>query len=169
MQCLHSRFVDARNGSCPLSARPKRRSAHRPSPPPEALSSTAISGRVLIDAALGLAEEGGPTRPSALREAGTPAPGCRRGATVSATFPSRVALMTAVAEEAQRRAFRAEIDVGAVPRLRPATRWARFSGTWDGLFALGDCVTRPHFEIISNGRFFRPRQGNRAVTGQRRG
>ncbi len=41
-----------------LSVRPKRRSAHRPSPPPKPYHHGDLR-RVLIDAALGLAEEGG--------------------------------------------------------------------------------------------------------------
>src|SRR6202451_3555764 len=62
--------------------------------------------RVLIEAALKLAEEGGPEAIS-VREAARRA-GVSPGAPFR-HFDSRAALMTAVAEEAQRR-FRAEID-----------------------------------------------------------
>ena len=66
-------------------------------------------------------------------------------------FPSRVALMTAVAEEAQRR-FRAEIDAALVeaPRGDPLAQFRAF-----GMAYLRWAMRNPtHFEIISNGRFF---------------
>ena len=65
--------------------------------------------RVLIDAALQLVGEGGPEAVS-VREAARRA-GVSPGAPFR-HFPSRDALMQAVAEEAQRR-FRAEIEAGA--------------------------------------------------------
>src|ERR1700688_3516304 len=94
-----------RSSSKPISAKPRRRPAGHPPPKPYHHGDLR---RVLIDAALGLAEEGGDdavsVREAAPRAGGSLGAPCRR-------FPSRVALMTAVAEEAQRR-FRAEIEVG---------------------------------------------------------
>jgi len=104
--------------------------------------------RVLIDAALTLVGEGGPDAVS-VREAARRA-GVSPGAPFR-HFPSRDALMQAVAEEAQRR-FRAEIEAalsGAVAgdplgRFRALgmayVRWAMRNPT--------------HFEILSSRRFF---------------
>src|SRR5690242_19458770 len=80
--------------------------------------------RVLIDAALKLAEEGGPEAVS-VREAAR-----RAGVSAGAPFrhfESRSELMTAVAEEAQRR-FRAEIEaaMAAVPADDPLQRFRHF-------------------------------------------
>src|SRR5450432_523572 len=103
--------------------------------------------RVLIDAALRLAEEGGAEAVS-VREAARRA-GVSPGAPFR-HFPSRDALMTAVAEEAQRR-FRAEIDVALA--TAPADPLARFRCF--GLAYLRWAMRNPaHFEIISSGRFF---------------
>src|SRR3979490_2876367 len=90
----------------PTSAKPKRRPPARPLLPPKPYHHGDLK-RVLIDAALGLVEEGGAEAVS-VREAARRA-GVSPGAPFR-HFPSRVALMTAVAEEAQRR-FRAEIEV----------------------------------------------------------
>ena len=83
--------------------------------------------RVLIDAALKLAEEGGPEAVS-VREAARRA-GVSPGAPFR-HFDSRAALMTAVAEEAQRR-FRAEIEaaLAAGAGARPARRAFAPSGS----------------------------------------
>jgi len=104
--------------------------------------------RVLIDAALALAEEGGPEAVS-VREAAR-----RAGVSAGAPFrhfASRGALMTAVAEEAQRR-FRAEIEtaLAAAPANDPLKRFRNF-----GLAYLRWAMRNPaHFEIISSGRHF---------------
>ena len=104
--------------------------------------------RVLIDAALKLAEEGGPEAVS-VREAAR-----RAGVSAGAPFRhfvSRDALMTAVAEEAQRR-FRAEIEAALVdaPADDPLKRFRSF-----GLAYLRWALKNPaHFEIISSGRHF---------------
>jgi AcrR family transcriptional regulator len=101
--------------------------------------------RVLIDAALQLAAEGGEVsvREAARRAAVSPGAPFRH-------FPSRDALMAAVAEEAQRR-FRVEID--AVLAQAPADPLARFRAF--GLAYLRWAVRNPaHFEIISTGRYF---------------
>ena len=130
-----------------LSARPKRRPAHRPSPPPKPYHHGDLR-RVLIDAALGLAEEGGAEAVS-VREAARRA-GVSPGAPFR-HFPSRVALMTAVAEEAQRR-FRAEIEV-ALSEAPAGDPLARFRAL--GMAYLRWATRNPaHFEIISDGRFF---------------
>ncbi|OAF18001.1 TetR/AcrR family transcriptional regulator [Bradyrhizobium neotropicale] len=101
--------------------------------------------RVLIDAALQLAAEGGEV---SVREAA-------RRATVSPGapfrhFPNRDALMAAVAEEAQRR-FRAEIDLALAEA--PTDPLARFRAF--GLAYVRSAMRNPaHFEIISTGRYF---------------
>jgi AcrR family transcriptional regulator len=103
---------------------------------------------VLIDAALQLAEEGGPEAVH-VREAAR-----RAGVSAGAPFrhfESRAALMTAVAEEAQRR-FRAEIEtaLAAAPADEPLKRFRSF-----GLAYLRWAMKNPaHFEIISSGRHF---------------
>src|SRR5438552_4918295 len=104
--------------------------------------------RVLIAGALGLAEEGGPEQVS-VREAA-------RRAGVSAGAPFRHfeaggALMTAVAEEAQRR-FRDEIEraLAEAPAGDPLSRFRTL-----GLAYLRWAAHNPaHFEIISSGRYF---------------
>jgi AcrR family transcriptional regulator len=104
--------------------------------------------RVLIDAALKLAEEGGPEAVS-VREAARRA-GVSPGAPFR-HFDSRAALMTAVAEEAQRR-FRAEIEaaLAEAPARDPLKRFRAF-----GLAYLRWAMKNPaHFEIISSGRHF---------------
>jgi AcrR family transcriptional regulator len=104
--------------------------------------------RVLIDAALQLAEQGGPEAVS-VREAAR-----RAGVSAGAPFrhfDSRGALMTAVAEEAQRR-FRAEIEtaLAEAPANDPLKRFRSF-----GLAYLRWAMKNPaHFEIISSGRHF---------------
>jgi AcrR family transcriptional regulator len=129
------------------SAKPKRRSARRPQLPPKPYHHGDLK-RVLIDAALGLVEEGGAEAVS-VREAARRA-GVSPGAPFR-HFPSRVALLTAVAEEAQRR-FRAEIEaaLSEAPAGDPLARFRSF-----GLAYLRWAMRNPaHFEIISSGRFF---------------
>src|SRR5882724_10787685 len=129
----------------PISAKPRRRPAGHPPPKPYHHGDLR---RVLIDAALGLAEEGGAEAVS-VREAARRA-GVSPGAPFR-HFPSRVALMTAVAEEAQRR-FRAEIEV-ALSEVPAGDPLARFRAL--GMAYLRWAMRNPaHFEIISNGRFF---------------
>src|SRR6202171_1698738 len=129
------------------SATPKRRRARQPPLPPKPYHHGDLK-RVLIDAALGWAEEGGAEAVSvreAARRAGV-SPGAPFG-----HFPSRVALLTAVAEEAQRR-FRAEIEAALTeaPAGDPLARFRSF-----GLAYLRWAMRNPaHFEIISSGRFF---------------
>jgi AcrR family transcriptional regulator len=104
--------------------------------------------RVLIDAALQLVGEGGPEAVS-VREAARRA-GVSPGAPFR-HFPSRDALMQAVAEEAQRR-FRAEIEAGlaGAPAGDPLGRFRCL-----GLAYLRWAMRNPtHFEIISSRRFF---------------
>src|SRR6201985_3281490 len=104
--------------------------------------------RVLIDAALQLAKEGGPQAVS-VREAAR-----RAGVSAGAPFrhfADRDALMTAVAEEAQRR-VRAEIEtaLAEAPAGDPLKRFRAF-----GLAYLRWAIKNPaHFEIISSGRYF---------------
>jgi AcrR family transcriptional regulator len=125
-----------------MPAKPKRR---RPEPKPYHHGDLR---RVLIDAALKLAEEGGPEAVS-VREAAR-----RAGVSAGAPFrhfDSRVALMTAVAEEAQRR-FRAEIAAALAdaPADDPLKCFRSF-----GLAYLSWAMKNPaHFEIISSGRHF---------------
>ena len=104
--------------------------------------------RVLIDAALKLVEEGGPAAVS-VREAAR-----RAGVSAGAPFrhfASRDALMTAVAEEAQR-LFRMEIEAAlvAAPAGDPLSQFRNF-----GLAYLRWAMRNPaYFEIISSGRYF---------------
>jgi AcrR family transcriptional regulator len=131
----------------PVSARPKRRPARRPLHQPKPYHHGDLR-RVLIDAALQLVEEGGAEGLS-VREAARRA-GVSPGAPFR-HFPSRVALMTAVAEEAQRR-FRAEIEaaLAEVPAGDPLARFRCI-----GLAYLRWAMRNPtHFEIISSGRYF---------------
>src|SRR6201996_8802910 len=104
--------------------------------------------RALIDAALKLAEEGGPeainVREAARRAGVSPGAPFRH-------FENRAALMTAVAEEAQQR-FRTEIDaaLARAPAGDPLKRFRSF-----GLAYLRWAMRNPaHFEIISSGRHF---------------
>jgi AcrR family transcriptional regulator len=129
------------------STKPKRRLARQPLLPPKPYHHGDLK-RVLIDAALRLVEEGGAEAVS-VREAARRA-GVSPGAPFR-HFPSRVALLTAVAEEAQRR-FRAEIDaaLSEAPAGDPLARFRSF-----GLAYLRWAMRNPaHFEIISSGRFF---------------
>src|SRR5712692_5935219 len=129
------------------SAKPKRRPARRPLPPPKPYHHGDLK-RVLIDAALGLVEEGGAEAVS-VREAARRA-GVSPGAPFR-HFPRRAALLTAVAEEAQRR-FRAEIEaaLSEAPARDPLARFRSF-----GLAYLRWAMRNPaHFEIISSGRYF---------------
>jgi AcrR family transcriptional regulator len=104
--------------------------------------------RVLIDAALQLVEEGGADAVS-VREAARRA-GVSPGAPFR-HFPSRDALMQAVAEEAQRR-FRIEIEA-ALAEVPSGDPLARFRSL--GLAYLRWAMRNPtHFEIISSRRFF---------------
>jgi len=102
--------------------------------------------RVLIDAALQLAAEGAEVsvREAARRAAVSPGAPFRH-------FPSRDALMAAVAEEAQRR-FRVEIEA-ALADAPAANALARFRAF--GLAYVRWAMRNPaHFEIISTGRYF---------------
>ena len=104
--------------------------------------------RVLIEAALALVEEGGPETVS-VREAARRA-GVSPGAPFR-HFPSRDALMSAVAEEAQRR-FRAEIEA-ALTEAPAGDPLGRFRCL--GLAYMRWAMRNPtHFEIISSRRFF---------------
>ncbi|MGY2847947.1 MULTISPECIES: TetR/AcrR family transcriptional regulator [Bradyrhizobium] len=104
--------------------------------------------RVLIDAAMQLVGEGGPEAVS-VREAARRA-GVSPGAPFR-HFPSRDALMNAVAEEAQRR-FRAEIEA-ALAEAPPGDPLGRFHHL--GIAYLRWAMKNPtHFEIISSRRFF---------------
>jgi AcrR family transcriptional regulator len=128
----------------PASAKTKRRSI-RPSPKPYHHGDLR---RVLVEAALRLAEEGGAAAVS-VREAARRA-GVSPGAPFR-HFESRDALMTAVAEEAQRR-FRAEIEaaLSEVPADDALRRFRSF-----GLAYLRWAIRNPtYFEIISSGRYF---------------
>ena len=126
-------------------AKSRRRTARAPGPKPYHHGDLR---RVLIDAALQLVGEGGPDAVS-VREAARRA-GVSPGAPFR-HFPSRDALMNAVAEEAQRR-FRAEIDasLAEAPAGDPLGRFRRL-----GLAYLRWAMKNPtHFEIISSRRFF---------------
>ena len=104
--------------------------------------------RVLIDAALQLVSEGGAEAVS-VREAARRA-GVSPGAPFR-HFPSRDALMQAVAEEAQRR-FRDEIEA-ALTEATAGDPLGRFRCL--GLAYLRWAMRNPtHFEIISSRRFF---------------
>lgn len=127
------------------SPKPRRRAARAPAPKPYHHGDLR---RVLIDAALQLVDEGGPDAVS-VREAARRA-GVSPGAPFR-HFPSRDALMQAVAEEAQRR-FRAEIVV-ALSDAPAADPLARFRAL--GLGYVRWAIRNPtHFEIISSRRFF---------------
>src|SRR3954466_14564791 len=125
------------------AAKPHRRVSRAPAPKPYHHGDLR---RVLIDAALQLVGEGGPDAVS-VREAARRA-GVSPGAPFR-HFPSRDALMNAVAEEAQRR-FRAEIEaaLAAAPAGGPLGRFRCL-----GLAYLRWAMKNPtHSEIISTRR-----------------
>ena len=127
------------------AAKPRRRVSRAPAAKPYHHGDLR---RVLIDAALQLVGEGGAEAVS-VREAARRA-GVSPGAPFR-HFPSREALMSAVAEEAQRR-FRAEIDLALAeaPAGDPLARFRRL-----GLAYMRWAMRNPtHFEIISSRRFF---------------
>ncbi len=129
------------------SAKARRRPARRPPHLPKAYHHGDLR-RVLIDAAFDLVEKGGAEAVS-VREAARRA-GVSPGAPFR-HFESRAALMTAVAEEAQRR-LRAEVDaaLAKTPDDDPLARFRAF-----GLAYLRWAMRNPaHFEIISSGRHF---------------
>jgi AcrR family transcriptional regulator len=126
-------------------AKPRRRAARTPATKPYHHGDLR---RVLIDAALQLVGESGAERLS-VREAARRA-GVSPGAPFR-HFPSRDALMQAVAEEAQRR-FRAEIEaaLAEAPADDPLGRFRCL-----GLAYMRWAMRNPtHFEIISSRRFF---------------
>ncbi|MGH6711452.1 MAG: TetR/AcrR family transcriptional regulator, partial [Bradyrhizobium sp.] len=100
------------------AAKPRRRTTRTPAPKPYHHGDLR---RVLIDAALQLVGEGGPDAVT-VREAARRA-GVSPGAPFR-HFPSRDALMSAVAEEAQRR-FRVEIEaaLSEAPAGDPLSRF----------------------------------------------
>src|SRR3954465_8671585 len=130
----------------PPAAKPRRRASRPAGPKPYHHGDLR---RVLIDAALQMVSAGGAEAVSvrgAARRAGV-SPGAP-----FRHFPSRDALMQAVAEEAQRR-FRAEIEAGlaGAPAGDPLGRFRCL-----GLAYLRWAMRNPtHFEIISSRRFFR--------------
>jgi len=130
----------------PTSVRPKRPPSRRAAAPKPYHHGDLR--RALIEAALRLAEEGGAEQVS-VREAAR-----RAGVSAGAPFrhfETRDALMTAVAEEAQRR-FRAEIDA-ALAEAPAGDSLRRFRAF--GLAYLRWAMRNPaHFEIISGGRHF---------------
>jgi AcrR family transcriptional regulator len=127
------------------AAKPRRSAGRKPVPKPYHHGDLR---RVLIEAALELAEEGGVEAVS-VREAAR-----RSGVSPGAPFrhfPSRSALITAVAEEAQRR-FRAEI-ASAIEQASGGDPLARFRAL--GVAYLRWAMRNPaHFEVISSGRYF---------------
>jgi AcrR family transcriptional regulator len=137
---------------------PARKRAARPSVVPRAAKGrTATSPktyhhgdlrRALIAAALELAEEGGADAVS-VREAARRA-GVSPGAPFR-HFPSRNDLMSAVAEEAQRR-FRVSI-AAAIAGTSADDPLARFRAF--GMAYMRWAMTNPaHFEVISSGKYF---------------
>jgi AcrR family transcriptional regulator len=135
----------AKSSATKSAAKPRRRAARAPAPKPYHHGDLR---RVLIEAALQLVSEGGMDAVS-VREAARRA-GVSPGAPFR-HFPSRDALMQAVAEEAQRR-FRAEIEaaLAAAPAGDPLGRFRCL-----GLAYLRWAMRNPtHFEIISSRRFF---------------
>jgi AcrR family transcriptional regulator len=127
------------------AAKPRRRVSRAVAPKPYHHGDLR---RVLIDAALQLVGEGGAEAVS-VREAARRA-GVSPGAPFR-HFPSRDALMQAVAEEAQRR-FRAEIEA-ALAEAPAGDPLARFRCL--GLAYLRWAMRNPtHFEVISSRRFF---------------
>jgi len=133
------------------SPKPKRRpirrarSAAPPQPSPKPYHHGDLR-RALVDAALHLAAEGAEV---SVREAARRA-GVSPGAPFR-HFPSRDALMTAVAVEAQRR-FRSEIEL-ALAAAPPDDPLAQVRSL--GLGYLRWAMKNPaHFEIISTGKYF---------------
>ena len=135
----------------PASPKPKRRLTRRtrgaasPRPTPKPYHHGDLR-RALVDAALHLAAEGAEV---SVREAARRA-GVSPGAPFR-HFPSRDALMTAVAAEAQRR-FRSEIEaaLAAAPSDDPLAQIRSL-----GLAYLRWAMKNPaHFEIISTGKYF---------------
>jgi len=127
------------------SVKPRRSALRAPAPKPYHHGDLR---RVLIDAALQLVGEGGADAVS-VREAARRA-GVSPGAPFR-HFPSRDALMNAVAEEAQRR-FRAEIEASLAETSAgdPLGRFRCF-----GIAYLRWAMRNPtHFEIISSRRLF---------------
>ena len=113
--------------------------------------------RVLVEAALRLAADGGPDEIS-VREAARRA-GVSPGAPFR-HFASRNALMTAVAEEAQRR-FHLEITaaLAEAPADDPLAQFRQLGRAY-----LRWALRNPaHFEIISTGRYF-DHEGSEAVS-----
>ena len=140
-----SRAAKSRSGKSP-SAKPRRRTSRR-APAAKPYHHGDLR-RVLIDAALQLVGEGGADAVS-VREAARRA-GVSPGAPFR-HFPSRVALMNAVAEEAQLR-FRAEIEaaLAEAPASDPLGRFRCL-----GVAYLRWALRNPtHFEIISSRRLF---------------
>ena len=134
----------AKSSAPKTSAKPRRRASRAPAPKPYHHGDLR---RVLIDAALQLVGEGGAEAVS-VREAARRA-GVSPGAPFR-HFPSRAALMQAVAEEAQRR-FRTEIE--AALAAAPGDPLGRFRCL--GLAYLRWAMRNPtHFEVISSRRFF---------------
>ena len=134
-----------RSAAKSAAPKPRRRASRAPAPKPYHHGDLR---RVLIDAALQLVGEGGAEAVS-VREAARRA-GVSPGAPFR-HFPSRDALMQAVAEEAQRR-FRAEIEaaLAGAPAGDPLGRFRCL-----GLAYLRWAMRNPtHFEIISSRRFF---------------
>jgi AcrR family transcriptional regulator len=123
------------------AARPRRRPAPKP-------YHHGDLRRALVEAALELVGEGGVEAVS-VREAAR-----RSGVSPGAPFrhfQSRTALITAVAEEAQRR-FRAEI-AAAIAKVPGGDPLARFRAI--GVAYLRWAMRNPaHFEVISNGKYF---------------
>jgi AcrR family transcriptional regulator len=133
------------------SSSPRRRSA-KPQPATARTASKAYHHgdlrRVLIESAMQLVDEGGPEAVS-VREAARRA-GVSPGAPFR-HFPSRDALLNAVAEEAQRR-FRGEIEA-ALAKAPSGDPLGRFRCI--GMAYLRWAMRNPtHFEIISSRRFF---------------
>jgi AcrR family transcriptional regulator len=127
------------------ASKPRRRASRASAPKPYHHGDLR---RVLIDAALQLVGEGGAEAVS-VREAARRA-GVSPGAPFR-HFPSRDALMQAVAEEAQRR-FRAEIEA-ALAEAPAGDPLARFRCL--GLAYLRWAMRNPtHFEVISSRRLF---------------
>jgi AcrR family transcriptional regulator len=129
------------------AAKPARPKARPPSPPAKPYHHGDLR-RVLVEAALGLAADGGPEDIS-VREAARRA-GVSPGAPFR-HFASRDALMAAVAEEAQRR-FHVEIAaaLAEVPSDDPLQQFRQLGRAY-----LRWALHNPaHFEIISTGRYF---------------
>lgn len=135
----------AKSSARKSAAAKPRRSGRPPAPKPYHHGDLR---RVLVEAALQLVGEGGMDAVS-VREAARRA-GVSPGAPFR-HFPSRDALMQAVAEEAQRR-FRAEIEaaLAAAPAADPLGRFRCL-----GLAYLRWAIRNPtHFEVISSRRLF---------------